>query len=40
MSELYMAAISLGVPSKDLVENMKGITKDNRYKIRTGKYVR
>ena len=40
MSELYMAAIRLGVPSKDLVENMKGITKDNRYKIRTGKYVR
>ena len=40
MSELYMAAIRLGVPSEDLVKNMKGINKDDQYKIRTGKYVR
>jgi mRNA-degrading endonuclease RelE of RelBE toxin-antitoxin system len=38
MSDLYMAAIRLGVPSEDLVKDMRAISKDNKYKIRTGKF--
>lgn len=38
MSDLYMAAVRLGVPSEDLVKDMRAISKDNKYKIRTGKF--